>query len=205
MLASANHAIAADTTIWMSFAATQVMVTSQPGLLIWTMCRIMVLPQPESMLISVAHDAPKGHMDAHGLDCNMWPCWSGWLTLLYVAMVLPGVLPSAVFLVPLQLSSVLMSKAHVTTGNHRNHMSWNPRAVLSHPWLALGELYLFLAGHCIRRADPTTHRRAGLDSMGLGEVVSPLVWCGEGAVSVARTDQLSSHPEKHSGPWVGPC
>lgn len=83
MLASENQAVTAAMTIWMACAATQVMVTSEPRLLIWTMCRIMVLPQPESMLVSVAHNATKGHMDAHGLDCNLWPCWSEWFTLLY--------------------------------------------------------------------------------------------------------------------------
>ena len=58
----------------MACAATQVMVTSQSRLLIWTLSSIMVLPQPESMLISVAHDATKGHMDAYVLDCNLWTC-----------------------------------------------------------------------------------------------------------------------------------
>ena len=60
----------------------------------------MVLPQLDSVLMSVAHENTKGHMDTWGLGPNLWLSWclrtmppqgqcpSGWPMLSHRAMVL---------------------------------------------------------------------------------------------------------------------
>lgn len=56
-------------------------------------CGTMVLPQLWSMLMFLVHVATKGHTDAWGVECNLWPwgcprampppgsCWSKWTVL----------------------------------------------------------------------------------------------------------------------------
>lgn len=48
------------------------MITSNPGLLPGTMSVSVILTQPESMM-SVVHNATKGHTDTWGLGSILWP------------------------------------------------------------------------------------------------------------------------------------
>ena len=50
-------------------------ITFGPGLLIRIMSGSVVLPQPESVLMSLSSVATKDHTDAHDLGLCLWPSW----------------------------------------------------------------------------------------------------------------------------------
>ena len=116
------------------------MVTSRPELHLRPVSGFMALLQPGSSVISLALIITKDSGDVWGLACHLKPWWCprAMLQLCYtdlrglfyhlggmnIVISGPRLLPKVTHgsMVLLQLGSVLVSVAYVTTGGHRNHM-----------------------------------------------------------------------------------
>lgn len=64
MLVTEGHAATMSMLIWVTCTAIVVVVRSRPGMLLRAMSGSTVLLELGSVLMSEAHDATKGHMDA---------------------------------------------------------------------------------------------------------------------------------------------
>lgn len=60
--------------MWEACFLPRARVMSRPGLLPRALSGSMVLLQPGSVLMPMTHAATKGHKDAQGLGCHLWPC-----------------------------------------------------------------------------------------------------------------------------------
>lgn len=180
-----------------------------------TISGFLILPQPESVLMSVASVTNKDTVDAQG-RANTWGHFGIWRScysvLIWVACAATwgpwwhpclsfcqGVVFRSVIL--LKLGSVLISMAHVTTVSHRNHEFLDPRAVsIQHmliPLLPLRELALTLTGPCSRSAVPTLRRDSPTPQYGCGRA-------GSTTLTKSATTQIQNqnfwvtHPNIHS-------
>lgn len=80
MMMSMSCAAARTVLIWVAMLPPEAMVVAVPMLLPRVMPGSIVLVQPESVLMSMAHVTSKGYADVHGLGLCLNPCrycWAG--------------------------------------------------------------------------------------------------------------------------------